>query len=338
MRRDNNFDILRLVFALFVVFTHCYALSLQPSLAKPVGYLYAVEGFFAISGCLIVASWNRSKSLGDYLRRRAKRIMPAYFLSVAFCLLIGTLFTTLPFSAFWKSAATWKYLAANVCFLNFLSPTLPGVFASNPLPAMDGALWTIKIEIGFYLIVPLIVWLVKRIGPAWALGGIFALSLLYKLTLQWEKHDALSNQLPGELCFFMVGAAVYYYFREFQEHRRLMWMISIPLMVLLMVTGSQIVLSVALPLFTLCIAFLLPAYRGVTRFGDFSYGTYVLHFPVVQCFVALGFFAKSPWLAVVCVFATVSVLSVLSWFGVERRFLMPGRVKQQESTTTAEAV
>jgi peptidoglycan/LPS O-acetylase OafA/YrhL len=338
MRRDNNFDILRLIFAWMIVYSHCYALSLQPTLGRPVGYIYGLEGFFAISGCLIVASWERSKSLTVYLKRRAQRILPAYIFSIGFCLVTGSFFTTLPLLAFWKSAATWKYIVANLCFVGFLHDDLPGVFAKNPIHAMNGALWTIKIEVGFYLLVPLLVWLVRRIGPAWALGSVFVLSVAYKTALHLSGHETLSHQLPGELSYFMVGAAVFYYFREFNEHRRLMWTISLPSMALLLFSGSALLLAIALPLFTLCVAFLLPPYRGITKYGDFSYGTYVLHFPIIQCFVALGFFAKSPLLSVLCVVPVVAASSVFSWFFVERKFLMPARVKQQESQTTAEAV
>ena len=41
------------------------------------------------------------------------------------------------------------------------------------------------------------------------------------------------------------------------------------------------------------------ALHGFGRFGDFSYGIYIVHFPVVQTLVYLGIFAWSPYAALV---------------------------------------
>jgi peptidoglycan/LPS O-acetylase OafA/YrhL len=335
VRRENNFDVIRLVLAWIVVITHCYDLSASPALAvlQPIMQSRrAVEGFFAISGCLIVASWDRTRSTRDYIKKRANRILPAYWLALAMCLAIGSVMTTLPQSVFWKNIQTWKYLFWNLLFMNFMHPGLPGVFEHNPAnSAMDGALWTIKLEVAFYILVPFMVWAVRRFGRLWTLGTIFAASAAYHLILLDLGHEKLSLQLPGQLCFFMVGAAVYYYYAEFNAHWRLIWAVTLPLLLVALLTNWFILDAIAVPLFTMAVAFLLPPHRGITHYGDFSYGTYVLHYPVVQTVVALGLFATSPWLAFSVVIVTVMVLAVTSWFTVERRFLSPARVRQQES-------
>ena len=67
-RRENNFDILRLILAIVVVFFHAGSISGSPELDWLPnvfsGHL-AVEGFFAISGFLIFASYERSPSLWE---------------------------------------------------------------------------------------------------------------------------------------------------------------------------------------------------------------------------------------------------------------------------------
>ena len=49
-------------------------------------------------------------------------------------------------------------------FLNFAHPNLPAVFANNSMQAVNGALWTLKIEVLFYISVPLLVWLFRWTG------------------------------------------------------------------------------------------------------------------------------------------------------------------------------
>jgi peptidoglycan/LPS O-acetylase OafA/YrhL len=341
MRRENNFDVIRLGLAWIVVGAHCHDLSMSPTLERYGPFLQsgrAVDAFFAISGCLIVASWDRTRSTGEYFARRARRILPAYWLALVFCLVLGAVMTTLPEQSYWHSAETWKYLGTNLLFLNFLHPGLPGVFQTNPrVAAMDGALWTIKLEVMFYLLVPVLVWFVRRWKPLPVLCVVFVLSVAYRDFFAHRGHLALASQLPGQLCFFMVGALVYYHYSWFEANKVKVWLVALPLLVLAFVTNWYVMDALAIPLFTLAVAFLLPAYRGITAHGDFSYGTYVLHFPIVQTVIALGLFAWSPWLAVGTVGLCVAAAAVFSWFVVERQFLRPTRVKQQESEVVGEA-
>ena len=85
MRHTNNFDFLRLLFAVWVIITHSYPLTGQPEqdlLWKitngQTAFSYiSVRGFFAISGYLIIQSLLRSNNLMDYYWKRILRIFPA---------------------------------------------------------------------------------------------------------------------------------------------------------------------------------------------------------------------------------------------------------------------
>ena len=340
MQRENNFDLLRLGLAWTVVLVHAADLSLAPPLAflgRWINPQVPVEGFFAISGCLIVASWDRSNSASGYFRRRAQRILPGYWLALLYTLVLGLAVSPLPAARFLTSPATWKYIAANLSFANYLHPDLPGVFTHNDATPVNGALWTIKVEVMFYLFVPLLVWLCRRIGTGWTLGGCFLLSVVDRMILDARGHHSLAVQLPGQLSFFLVGAAVYFYFGWFQQHARLMWIVALVACGFGCVWNIFPLRALGIPLLVLAAAFLLPPVRGVTRFGDFSYGTYVLHFPTVQLLVSLGLFTRSPWLALCALAGLVLLLAAFSWFAVERHFLRPVRVRQQE-TEVASAV
>lgn len=106
------------------------------------------------------------------------------------------------------------YLAANLVFLNFLAPNLPGVFATNPVTEVNGALWTLKVEVMFYAAVPVIAWLCRRLGTALVLLGLYLASVAYYLILGQlaEAHGSqlyaqLQRQLPGQLSYFVAGGA-----------------------------------------------------------------------------------------------------------------------------------
>ena len=96
--RQNNFDFLRFILALSVIFSHCYAVlgySARPLSSISRGQIdlgaAAVNGFFVISGFLITASWMRSKGLASYLQKRILRIYPGFLAAALICLIVGAI-------------------------------------------------------------------------------------------------------------------------------------------------------------------------------------------------------------------------------------------------------
>ena len=171
----NNFDLLRFLFAVTVFLVHSYVLSGANSLSiltKLLSSELAVQCFFIVSGFLIFMSYEKTAHNGRFFVKRARRIYPAYFSVVLICALIGSVLTTYSFSEYW-SFPTLKYIVANLFFLNFLAPNLPGLFEGNTLQAVNGALWTLKIEVMFYLLVPLAVMAFRRFGQLQALFFLY---------------------------------------------------------------------------------------------------------------------------------------------------------------------
>ena len=133
--RDNNFDLLRLVFAGSVFFWRLYVLSRAPALeifSHVFSANIAVKGFFVISGYLVMMSYENSSSIREYAEKRLRRIYPAYAAVVLACAIAGAFFSALPLAEY-AGAGLLRYLAANLAFLNFLAPSLPGVFEGQPV-------------------------------------------------------------------------------------------------------------------------------------------------------------------------------------------------------------
>ena len=57
------------------------------------------------------------------------------------------------------------------------------------------------------------------------------------------------------------------------------------------------------------------------RFGDFSYGFYILHFPVIQLFLHFGWLREAPWLYLLAIILTTLIGAIGLWHAVEKRFL-----------------
>ncbi len=334
--RPNNFDLGRLLLAAIIVFYHCGALSHQASLdlLARIDSRAPVEGFFAISGCLIFASWDRCASLGDYAAKRARRILPGYFGVTLLCVLIALGFT--------HRFTDWKFLLANASFLNFLHPGIDGVFDHAPEnAAMNGSLWTIRIEIMFYFAVPIVVWLGRKLGRDRFFVAVAVLSVLYryaalgKLPPFHHAHRELSNALPGQMSFFAVGALIYHHLPTFRRVGKWLVLPALAAYVHAELTGTYFLRPLAIPVLVLGFCFLLPEMKGPTRWGDFSYGTYLLHWPIIQSLIRLGLFDRSPWGATALVAALVACAAVVSWNFVEKPFL--GRAAPRPAPAAREA-
>lgn len=312
--KPNNFDLARLLLAGTVVLVHLWVASRQPALhfLNHLDSAGAVQGFFTISGFLIVASFERSKSAHDYFLKRARRILPAYWLSTALCVVVAV--------AFSGSFHVGKFLLANLTFTNFLHPGVPGVFQNNPDTAdLNAPLWTIKVEVAFYLLVPLLVRMCRRLGYTTVLSTIAVLSVIYRLATDSNVH--LAYQLPGQLSFFCIGALVYHNLTVFKKVGR--WLVVPALLCYLAFPFTHwfVLRPLSVPFLVLFFCLSLPEMRGPTRWGDFSYGTYILHFPILQSMVALGLFQWSPITAALIALSLTALVAVLSWFFIERRWL-----------------
>ena len=111
--RDNNLNLLRMLAASSVLFSHSYALTghmLQEPLVVASGQrtdaaTIGVIVFFAISGFLIAQSLARTPSLYAYTIARGLRILPGLMLAKLFCVLVlGWYATSLASAAYWTHA------------------------------------------------------------------------------------------------------------------------------------------------------------------------------------------------------------------------------------------
>ena len=344
--RANNFDFLRLALAALVLYSHSYPLGGTPEALEPVmrlthgqmtGGAVAVDLFFVMSGFLITASAERSRSLRSYFQKRVLRIYPGFLLLVCLTVLVA-----LPLSG-----ARWSEPGVAGRVGNVLLQTLrlrefdtTGAFARNPYPgSINGSVWSIQYEFWCYVGVAglLTAGLLRRRG---AVLAVFAAALVWGVLYQvrgWSVGGKFLGVLLGwptlwaRLLPLYLAGVVFYLFRG---RIRLHWgLVAGAVAALAVACWVPFGMTAAFPLAGTYLVFFfaftpLVWLHRFGRFGDFSYGTYLYAFPVQQVLIQAIGHAVAPWILFAAALPVTLLLAVASWYGVERRFLQPVRRKE----------
>jgi peptidoglycan/LPS O-acetylase OafA/YrhL/O-antigen ligase len=316
----NNFNLVRLIFALMVVAYHLVAI---PDLASPLRPYTAqlaevgVQGFFVLSGYLVYASLERSSSLREYAEKRFRRLYPAYAFVILIC--AGAALIASP-AAREDLLGVARYTGWNLIFANFMEPNLPGVFASNPTTEVNGALWTLKIEVMFYVVLPLLLWLIR-------LGGrydwicclvLYVGSEVWRIGFSQIGQLDIARQLPGQLSFFLTGMMLQ---AAHLTGRRLHVAGAAGAFVFaasLMWPQFEFARAIGLGTVSIWLATGLVRLPDAARFGDLSYGLYIVHAPIIQVCIAMGLFAASAWLGTGAAIAASVFGALLMWHIIEK--------------------
>ena len=106
-------------------------------------------------------------------------------------------------------ARVMEYVGWNLVFLNFKAPGLPGVFATNRFHEVNGALWTMKLEVMFYILLPALTWLVRASGRMrWVVAGlVYVGAEAWRAAFEAAGNPEIARQLPGQMSFFISGIA-----------------------------------------------------------------------------------------------------------------------------------
>jgi peptidoglycan/LPS O-acetylase OafA/YrhL len=152
------------------------------------GYL-GVDLFFLITGFLLTLPWFRHADAGlpapdwrSFYARRARRILPAYYVQLVFLF-----FIVLPliYPRIWIQSTPFVVgnLGAHVTFLHYTTPLTSSSMTVN------GALWTLAIEVQYYLLLPLVAPLFVR-WPARSLVTAFFIASGWRW-LAWHDLDLI---------------------------------------------------------------------------------------------------------------------------------------------------
>lgn len=320
--RINSFDALRLLGAVLVIYGHGYVLAGQfdklPVWGGLAPHVMGVVIFFTISGYLIWSSWNRRSNWQNYWAARFLRIVPALAVVVVLStFVLGPLITTAPIADYFASSQTWVYLT-NI-FMFDPQYQLPGVFQAQPLSdAVNGSLWTLRAEFLCYLAVPLSV-LLPKVTRKYVLGAAALGLLWFGMTTDVVVLESNLTMAAFYWGFFAAGAFV----AEVGLLRRASWPITALLLVVWLAfaqVGLTLASVIGLSCFAIAILMIgirdLPGVRDAARFGDLSYGMYLVAFPVQQLLLQLYPHLELSW-SMVLVTLISAVLAMGLWWLVE---------------------
>lgn len=336
INRQNNFDLIRLFAAFQVVILHMNGhLKISSPGSWWQGFLECIRPFpgvpifFAISGFLIFASYDRNQSLRKYFKNRFLRIYPLIFVATIVTTILLIIFSTgkLPL----KSLGIWFF--GQITLFQYYTPDALRYFGVG---TPNGALWTIPVELEFYLLVPILYFLNKKIGNI-SLLVLAACSFAFYTFIPHSSIPIVFKKLFEVsilyyLLHFMVGVLLYLHFNEIKkylENKGLLWLgvYIVFFLVFDRYLGLYhdlyspnlvgVIADIILAASVLSLAYTKTGLsRKVLKDNDYSYGVYVIHMIVVNVMVELSF-TNNFWFLIAGI-AVVFIMAFLSWSYVEK--------------------
>lgn len=300
--RRAHLDGLRAIAALYVLAHHCW-LTVYPAM-RPTGIAapltdwlkygqFAVAAFVVLSGyCLTLPTLSNHRLAGGlfgYMTRRARRILPAYWIALALSALLTATILNRPTGTHWDMVLPFSGRGAFSCAL--LIDDLNGGRCPNH------ALWSVAVEWHIYLLLPLLLWMIRKFGAAVTLGAVIPLLIVIDLGLHASPWMRLSPQM---YVLFALGVAACHLG---SRQPRGPWVGLAAAFALLTVVGityygaaavqSEYLMILDLPAGATVACLLIAieqrpwlaapfSWHRLTFVGGFSYSLYLLHAPLVQ--------------------------------------------------------
>ncbi|MGV2288748.1 acyltransferase [Trinickia sp. YCB016] len=329
-RGNNNADLLRLIAASAVIWGHAYRLVPVPGVDEPLGNLLgfdysgslAVKFFFFLSGILVTNSWLTKPNAIRFASARFFRIFPLLIVSsLATMVIMGPMLTSMSVSEYFHHHGELMHVLLHP-YIEYL---LPGVFEHGLYQHVNGSIWTIKYELMLYtlLLGAGMCGLFRfKLAATAVLLSVAVVCLIWPdgITAIGLPNVNKGGQLPA---FFAFGSLLALY----KEHVRIDGRLCVGLAILaLAVRHGPAFEFVFLPTFFITALWVmsLDIVKSISLPGDFSYGVYVLGWPVQNTFANL--FPKSGIHEnQIMTFACVFPLAAISWFLLEKPCIAVGQ-------------
>ncbi|MES2648878.1 MAG: acyltransferase [Bacteroidota bacterium] len=358
----NNFDFLRLIFSILVVYTHGYVIYYGAGIffkKEPLLFLtgnqcsfgtLAVDFFFIISGYLVLQSLSNSKTYFSFIKKRVLRIHPGFIAAYVF-----GIFLVIPFSN-GIPAGGWRYVieywkAVDIGYFTYTAVTLnfpdwiPGIFIPSTNPSdLNTSMWTIPYEFSCYIFlmvlglfrvfklhrsIPLILFLVVLIM------NIIQHAVTLKMIAPLPFTDVIASYFRPETVkkfltmqnfalFFLAGSCFYYYRNSIPSSKKLFTFCILMLTVGMFWTEF---FEIFVAVFGTYLLFYFAFSKRIkltnaAKYGDLSYGIYLYGWPVQQLVMVYLGDKLNFWGSLGVSFLFIIPLAFASWYLVEKPVLV----------------
>ena len=333
--RQNNFDLLRLLAALQVVFIHAYTHLDIVSLTfvkDAIDLFPGVPIFFVISGFLISSSLESVSSLKEYLVNRFLRIYPGLWV----CFIISVISFIFIYDFEYRVDDVSYWVISQISIFQFYNPEFMRGYGVGVL---NGSLWTIPVEIQFYILLPVLYKLFfKSHSNRLAVVLIIMLSAATSVFLNFYPQETrgipiklLSVSLLPYLYMFLFGVLLFrnidFVERYLKGNFLIFLMIYFFFKLVLLYFNIEYSGNHIDPIsaFLLSLATISFAYSYTNKLGnlikgyDISYGIYIYHMIIINMIIHIGIFQE--YTALFIIFPLTVLVAFFSWTFVERPVL-----------------
>lgn len=347
--RLNNFDLIRLFAAFQVMFKHTFFhLEIKSQILDFFWYNFfqyfsGVPIFFTVSGFLVYRSFvNSNYSFKTYFLSRFLRIYPALWIATVVTLIVLFLQHSDKVVFLIGQLNFYLWIIGQCTVFQFYTPEILRFWGCH---TPNGSLWTIPVEVQFYVILPFIVLAISIFKRVFIKLSFILILLLFAALLNTFASTLNSDLLIVKLFsstiipyayYFILGILVQVYFDKLSyvfTGKFLIWVFvyfaflgifgihyGLEVNSYFMEDAFQLINSILRLFLIFSAAFTrVELSNRILKGNDYSYGIYLYHFVVVNCFIDANYMFELQYF--LSSMAITTFIAFISWKFIEKPIL-----------------
>ena len=267
------------------------------------------------------------------IKNRCLRIFPALWFAFILAMALLLLFKVISFTSF-LNLDLWAWFFGQITIFQYYTPNLLRNFGVG---TPNGSLWTIPVELEFYILLPVFFLFLKHISIKVKFIALFLFSAMFNFlwTSACESGESILDKLI-EVSIFPYLYAFLFGGLMFLNWSKIKWFIEGKICYWFLIYGLYCYFADALPgyhlddwttllanlllgILTISAAFSKISLGKVLHGNDISYGIYIYHMLVINVFVQMKFVGNISYLLMALIITVC--IAIISWVFIEKKAL-----------------